>query len=54
MCHNNARIRIRVRVRVRFDVGNQPLIKSDLAPLPTPSKRVTFRLDRNTIRYLDN
>ncbi len=39
---------------VQGTVGNQPLIKSDLAPLPKPSKRVTFRLDRNTIRYLDS
>ena len=38
---------------VQGTVGNQRLIKSDLAPLPKPSKRVTFRLDRNTIRYLD-
>jgi len=39
---------------VQGTVGNQPLIKSDLAPLPKPSKRVTFRLDRNTIRYLES
>jgi hypothetical protein len=39
---------------VQGTVGNQPLIKSDLAPLPKPSKRVTFRLDKNTIRYLDS
>ena len=39
---------------VQGTVGNQRLIKSDLAPLPKPSKRVTFRLDRNTIRYLDS
>jgi hypothetical protein len=38
---------------VQGTVGNQPLIMGDLAPLPKPSKRVTFRLDRNTIRYLD-
>jgi len=40
-------------LKVQRTVGNQGIIKPDLAPLLKPPKRVTFSLDRNTIRYLD-
>jgi len=38
---------------VQGTVGNQSLIKGDLTPPSKPPKRVTFRLDKNTFRYLD-
>ncbi len=38
---------------VQGTVGNQSLIKADLTPPSKPPKRVTFRLDKNTFRYLD-